>query len=40
VADREGRPIHVPREPAPGSAADIDESGSASVDSGSARGPS
>jgi predicted PurR-regulated permease PerM len=25
VASREGRPVHVPREPAPGSAADIDE---------------
>jgi predicted PurR-regulated permease PerM len=25
LADREGRPVHVPREPAPGSATDIDE---------------
>jgi predicted PurR-regulated permease PerM len=25
VASREGRPVHVPREPAPGSAADIDD---------------
>ncbi len=31
VAAREQRPVHVPREPAPGSAADIDDSGPASV---------
>jgi predicted PurR-regulated permease PerM len=30
VAAREGRPVHMPREPAPGSAVDIDEAGSAS----------
>ena len=30
VAAREGRPVHVPREPTPGSATDIDDSGPAS----------
>jgi len=30
LAEREGRPVHVPREPAPGSATDIDDSGPAS----------
>jgi predicted PurR-regulated permease PerM len=30
VATREGRPVHVPREPAPGSATDIDDGGQAS----------
>lgn len=33
VAAREGRPVHVPREPAPGSATDIDDSGPASAPS-------
>ncbi|MDO8485904.1 MAG: AI-2E family transporter [Candidatus Limnocylindrales bacterium] len=33
LAAREGRPVHVPREPAPGSATDIDDSGPASVPS-------
>jgi predicted PurR-regulated permease PerM len=33
VAAREGRPVHVPREPVPGSAVDIDEGGPASVGS-------
>jgi hypothetical protein len=27
VAAREGRPVHIPREPVPGSAADIDDAG-------------
>ena len=27
LADREGRPVHIPHEPAPGSAADIDDPG-------------
>jgi predicted PurR-regulated permease PerM len=30
VASREGRPVHVPREPAPGSATDIDDTDTAS----------
>ena len=33
VAAREGRPVQVPREPVPGSATDIDDSGPASVPS-------
>jgi predicted PurR-regulated permease PerM len=31
LAQREGRPVHVPREPAPGSATDIDDSDPASL---------
>lgn len=31
VAAREGRPVHVPREPAPGSAPDIDDGGTTST---------
>ena len=33
VAEREGRPVHVPREPTPGSATDIDDTDPASVPS-------
>lgn len=33
VAAREGRPVHVPREPTPGTATDIDDSDTASVPS-------
>lgn len=31
LAEREGRPVHVPREPTPGSATDIDDPGPASL---------
>jgi predicted PurR-regulated permease PerM len=33
VAEREGRPVHVPREPTPGSATDIDDTDTASLPS-------
>jgi predicted PurR-regulated permease PerM len=33
VAEREGRPVQVPREPAPGTATDIDDGGPASITS-------